>query len=231
MASRRMFSQQIIASDRFLDMPHSTQLLYFHLGMYADDDGFLDNVNGIMRNIGCKTDDVKLLIAKGFVIAFETGVVVIRDWRINNQLRKDRYHRTKHLQERKLLQVLANGEYALINGGCQIGNQMATESSLGESSLGKASIGEYPRADTDTPANIPTIEQVRTFCIEQGLTIDVDVFYNHYDSIGWLVSGKPVKSWQALVRRWYAQDLKRKEQTTAKPSESWLDTLEHIDDE
>lgn len=210
MASRRMFSPTITDSDRFLDMPQSTQLLYFHLGMKADDDGFLDNYNSVIRNAKCNADDLKLLIAKNFVIGFESGVIVIRDWLIHNQIRKDRYHPTKHLQERKLLQVLDNGEYALIDVGCQIGNQMATEVRLGEVSLGKVSIGESECA----PASVPTIEQVKAFCIEQGITIDVDVFFNHYDSIGWTVNGNPVTNWQALVKRWYAQDKQRGKQPT-----------------
>lgn len=227
MASRRMFSQTITNSDRFLDMPHSTQLLYFHLGMQADDDGFLDNYNSIIRNVKCNIDDLKLLAAKGFLIVFDTDVVVIRDWRINNQLRKDRYRRTKYLQERKLLQVLDSGEYDLIDTGCQFGNQMATKSSIVESSIGKVSIGESPRAcacEGAPSVKPPTLDEVKDYCKERNSKIDVERFYNYYASRGWLLSGDvSVRDWQALVKCW-----ETREQPTEQTSQNWLDDLDDI---
>ena len=89
MAERRMFAKTIIDSDSFLDMPLSTQALYFHLSMRADDDGFLNNSKKIQRMVGCSDDDLKLLIAKRFIIPFESGVVVIKHWRIHNYIRSD----------------------------------------------------------------------------------------------------------------------------------------------
>ena len=86
MAKRRMFSQQITDSDAFLDMPLSAQALYFHLGMSADDDGFVNNPKRVQRVIGANEDDLKLLIAKNFIIAFDTGVMVIKHWKINNYI-------------------------------------------------------------------------------------------------------------------------------------------------
>lgn len=215
MANRRMFAKSVIDKDTFTEMPHSAQLLYFYLGMDADDEGFLDNYNGIMRKNGFKVDDLKLLIAKGFVIGFDSGIIVIRDWRVHNQIRNDRFHPTKHLQERAQLQLLSTAEYALLDSGCQIGNQMATEVSIGEYSIGKVSIGE---STADARATVPTIKQIRAFCAEQGITIDVDVFYNHYESVGWTIKDKPIKNWQALVKRWYAQDRQRSQQSVPKPT-------------
>ena len=87
MAERRMFSKSVIDSDMFLDMPLSAQALYFHLGMHGDNDGFISNPKRISRAVGCNNDDIKILIQKGFIIPFESGVVVIRDWKINNTLR------------------------------------------------------------------------------------------------------------------------------------------------
>ena len=87
MAERRMFSKTIIDSDAFLDMPLSTQSLYFHLSMRADDDGFINNPKKIQRMIGCADDDLKLLIAKNFIIPFESGIVVIKHWKIHNYIR------------------------------------------------------------------------------------------------------------------------------------------------
>lgn len=113
MAEKRMFSNKVIGSDAFLEMPDSTQNLYFHLSMYADDDGFVDKPKSIMRMTGKKEDDLKLLIAKSFIIPFDTGVIVIRHWRLNNYLRKDRYNETKYIEEKSKLSILPNGEYEL----------------------------------------------------------------------------------------------------------------------
>ena len=90
MAEKRMFSIRIVDSDAFLDMPLSTQALYFHLGMRADDDGFINNHNKIRKIIGASEDDIKLLIAKSFIIMFESGVIVVKHWHINNYQRSDR---------------------------------------------------------------------------------------------------------------------------------------------
>jgi uncharacterized phage protein (TIGR02220 family) len=95
MAERRMMSKKIIDTDNFLDMPQSTQCLYFHLLLRADDDGFIQSPKSIMRITGCKDDDLKLLNAKGFVIGFETGVIVIRHWRIHNYVQSDRYSKSE----------------------------------------------------------------------------------------------------------------------------------------
>ena len=111
MAERRMFTKKIIDSDAFLDMPLSTQALYFHLNMRADDDGFINNPKKIQRMIGASEDDLKLLIAKRFVLAFETGVIVIKHWRMHNLIRKDRYTPTLYVEEMKSLTVKDIGSY------------------------------------------------------------------------------------------------------------------------
>ena len=113
MAERRMFSKTIVDSDAFLDMPLSTQALYFHLSMRADDDGFLNNTKRIQRLIGATDDDLKLLVMKRFVIPFEDGVVVIKHWRMNNYIRKDRYTQTVYREEFAMLSVKEDGSYAL----------------------------------------------------------------------------------------------------------------------
>lgn len=111
MANRRMFSLDIIDSDKFLDMPQTAQVLYFHLGMRADDDGFIGNPKRIQRMIGSSDDDFKLLMAKGFIIPFENGVCVIRHWKIHNYIRSDRYKKTIYRSEMDMLLTLENGEY------------------------------------------------------------------------------------------------------------------------
>lgn len=111
MAQKRMFDKSITNSDNFLELPDSSQILYFHLSMNADDDGFIDNWKSIMRMTGTKEDDLKILITKSYVIPFDTGVIVIRHWRMNNYLRNDRYKETTHKEEKKLLSLGTNEEY------------------------------------------------------------------------------------------------------------------------
>ena len=114
MAERRMIAKTIIDSDLFLDMPMSTQCLYFHLNMRADDDGFINNPKKIQRMIGCSDDDIKLLIAKNFIIPFESGVVVIKHWKIHNYIRGDRKKDTIFKNEVKMLEIDENGAYELM---------------------------------------------------------------------------------------------------------------------
>ncbi len=106
-----MFAKQIIDSDNFLDMPLSTQALYFHLSMRADDDGFINNPKKIMRMIGAADDDMRILVARQYVLAFETGVVVVRHWKIHNYIQKDRYKETTCLTEKDRIETLPDGSY------------------------------------------------------------------------------------------------------------------------
>ncbi|ELC8383217.1 MAG: phage replication initiation protein [Clostridium perfringens] len=113
MAERRMFSKTIIDSDIFLDMPLSTQALYFHLSMRADDDGFVNNPRKIERMVGCGVDDRKILIAKQFIIPFESGICVIKHWRIHNYIRNDRYKPTMYQEEKEQLLIEENKAYSI----------------------------------------------------------------------------------------------------------------------
>lgn len=120
MAEKRMFSKTIIDSDAFLDMPLSSQALYFHLSMRADDDGFVNSPKKIQRIIGCGDDDLKLLMAKKFLIPFESGIVVIKHWRIHNYIRNDRYKETNYTEEKSMLGIEKNKAYSLLveNNNC-----------------------------------------------------------------------------------------------------------------
>lgn len=142
MAERRMFAKSIIDSDFFLDMPPSTQCLYFHLSMRADDDGFVNSPRKIQRMIGASEDDFRLLVAKRFLIPFDTGVVVIRHWRIHNYIQKDRYKETMYQEERAMLSQDQNGVYNLIDTTCirNVSN-LETQDRLGKDSIGKISLG------------------------------------------------------------------------------------------
>lgn len=113
MAERRMFAKTIVTSDAFLDMPMSARCLYFTLGMFADDDGFVNSPKSIMRQVGASMDDMNILLAKKFVISFESGVIVIKHWRINNYLRSDRYNETKYIEEKSTLEIEETGAYSV----------------------------------------------------------------------------------------------------------------------
>jgi len=199
MAERRMFAKTIIGSDAFLEMPHSTQNLYFQLSMNADDDGFVANPKTIMRAIGAKDDDIKVLLAKQFVIAFESGIVVIRHWKVHNYLRNDRYKETQHLTEKQLISVIDNGEYIL---SIPSDNQMATQEriELGKERLGKVRIVESGSALHKFKK--PTLEEIANYCSENGYNIDPQAFIDYYESNGWRVGKNPMKDWKASVRLW-----------------------------
>jgi hypothetical protein len=113
-----MFAKTIIDSDAFLDMPLSAQALYFHLSMRADDDGFINNPKKIQRMIGNSDDDAKLLITKQFIIPFESGIVVIKHWRIHNYIQKDRYKETTYTKEKSMLKVNDNNTYGMLDTTC-----------------------------------------------------------------------------------------------------------------
>lgn len=147
MAHRRMFSLSVVDTDRFLEMPSSTQALYFHLGMRADDDGFVAAPKSIAAICGCSVDDIRLLAMKGFVQAFETGVLVIIDWKENNKIRKDRYTPTKFTHEKMLLDGNQNGN--------QSDTQTATEW-LPQDRLGKDRIGKVRESKADNAALPPS---------------------------------------------------------------------------
>ncbi|WP_455257468.1 replisome organizer [Peptoniphilus asaccharolyticus] len=126
MADKRMFSLKIVDSDLFLDMPLSSQCLYFHLSMRADDDGFVDNPKKIIKIIGANDDDLKILITKGFVIVFERGIIVITHWKINNYIRNDRRKETLYIKEKEFLSETENGAYIkLENLGIPNDNQVS----------------------------------------------------------------------------------------------------------
>lgn len=134
-----MFSPDIVESDAFLEMPISSQALYFHLGMFADDDGFV-NPRKIMRMIGVGDDDLKVLVGKRFVLIFDNGVIVIKHWKINNLVRKDWYRPTQYGEQLSKLEVKENGAYTE-NAGTSLA--LVNESlTVRPRRLGKVSIGK-----------------------------------------------------------------------------------------
>ena len=205
MAERRMFAKTIIDSDAFLDMPMSAQCLYFHLAMRADDDGFINNPKKIQRMVGASDDDARLLLAKRFLIAFDSGVVVIKHWRIHNYIRNDRYKPTVYTEEMGKLTVKSTGAYTMdTNGiptGIPNGYQMETQVRLGKDSIGKDSLGKGS-AEGRSKFSPPTIEEVRAYCSERKNGVDPQRFIDHYTANGWKVGKNSMKDWKAAVRTW-----------------------------
>ncbi|MCI5904607.1 MAG: replisome organizer [Oscillospiraceae bacterium] len=199
MAERRMFAKTIIDSDTFLDMPLSTQALYFHLSMRADDDGFINNPKKIQRMIGCCDDDLRLLIVKGFIIPFESGIVVIKHWKIHNYIQKDRYKPTIYQEEKSMLEAKENKEYTERVQNVSISE---TQVRLGKDSLelGKDSLDKNPK--TAKRFQPPTLEEVKAYCIERKNNVDPERFIDYYTSNGWLVGKTKMKDWKAAVRTW-----------------------------
>lgn len=204
MAERRMFAKTIIDSDAFLDMPLSTQSLYFHLSMRADDDGFINNPKKIQRMIGCAEDDLKLLILKNFIIPFESGIVVIKHWKIHNYIRNDRYKETVYQKEKAMLDIQNNNAYTV---GIPNGSHTAVEMDT-QVRIGKESIVKYNRESEQTVKRFtpPTVEEVQAYCQERGNNIDPEQFVDFYASKGWKVGNNSMKDWKACVRTWEKRD-------------------------
>ena len=129
MAQRRMFSQKVIETDKFLDMALTAQSLYFHLGMNADDDGFVGNPKSIKRMTGASEDDLKALVEKDYLIVFDDGVVVIKDWLVSNYVKKDRYTPTIYTDDMKLIGLDKNKRYQFVSDLEPERNQVGTEMS------------------------------------------------------------------------------------------------------
>jgi hypothetical protein len=155
MAERRMFNKSIIDSDLFLDMPLSTQALYFHLAMRADDEGFVDNPRKIMRMIGSEEDSLRLLTAKQFIIPFDSGVVVIRHWKLHNYIQKDRYHDTIYQNEKAMLTTDKSGVYITSDTGCvQLVNKLDTNCIQSVSRFDTSCVQDDNNLDTTCTQNV-----------------------------------------------------------------------------
>ena len=197
MARRRMFSLDVVDTDRFLDMPSSTQALYFHLGMRADDDGFVASPKRTTAMCGCSADDLNLLAAKGFVRPFESGVLVIVDWKKNNLLRPDRYTPTQFQKEKAQLGIPAVNQSTY---------QRVPQASIGKDSIDKVSLKRERKADKPPRPRFtpPSEDEAINYFDEQGSSAaEAKSFLDYYAAIGWKVGGRAtVKNWQAAARNW-----------------------------
>lgn len=178
MAEKRMYSKKITETDDFLSLPLSTQALYFHLGMNADDDGFVSSPVKVMRMIGANKNELDLLLVKRYLITFGDGVVVIRHWRINNYLRSDRYTPTLYVTEKEQLVQLENGSYELKNNvGIPMVDQMDTQYSIDKDSKDKKSIDKEDMCDTKPVDITPQLKTIITILLNDGSEFEVKEEY------------------------------------------------------
>ena len=203
MAQKRMFSLSVVDTDKFLEMPVSARLLYYELGMRADDDGFVNNWKKILTFTGLKEDDIKILIAKQFIIPFDSGVIVIKHWRLNNYLQNDRTKPTIYQDEYKQLGLDENNVYTM-DTKCI---HSIDKNSIDKNSIDKNSISaKQMLSQRFTP---PTLEEVKSYCLERNNKVDAQRFIDFYESKGWMIGKSKMKDWKACVRTWEKEDNKQ----------------------
>ena len=196
MAERRMFTKKITDSDAFVELPSAAQALYFHLNQGADDDGFNNQVQMAMWKAHASIDDLKVLLAKNYIIRFESGVIVIKHWRMHNTLRKDRYTPTNFQEELNQLGLKDNGAYTL---GCQV-----VAERLPQVSIGKVSLGEDRLVTTTTTEAAPTLTEVYIYfrsCVDEGYLSEAEKFHAYNTKRGW----DCLPNWKATADLWIAR--------------------------
>lgn len=241
MAERRMFAKTIVTSDAFLDMPATARSLYMLLGVMADDDGFVNAPRSIMRMSGATEDDMKLLIAKRFVLTFESGVVVIKHWRIHNLIQKDRYKETKYLEEKATLALDENNAYTeadpVVYPECiQPASKVEPQVRLGKDSTGKSRVGE-DNGEAEPPK--PSRHKYGMYknvllSDEEYQKLQEEFPHDYTERIERLSeyiasTGKKYKSHLATIRAWARKDTAYKAGSKAKSSNPFLDMLEEGD--
>lgn len=218
MAKKRMFSVDIVGSDAFLDLPHTAQALYFQLGMRADDDGFVGNPKTIQRIAGTKASDLELLVKKRFLIQFPSGVVVIKHWKINNDIKKDRYSPTVYTDEFQMLYTKDNKAYTerstnvstLDTEPAQNVSTLDTQYSIDKNSKDKDSIVLCKHAHGFFSNVFLTDEEM------QKLSSEIPNIDDYIERLSNYLANnkKEYKSHCATIRNWYRRDVEKTEQIT-----------------
>lgn len=216
MAERRMFARAVTGGARFLRMPVTSRLLYYDLGMAADDDGCVEAF-AVMRMTGATEDDLKVLVSKGFVKILNDDLVsLILDWKVNNYIQKDRYHPSIYAKllndqsvDTECIQDVSNLDTQVRLGKVSIG-----KASIGKASTGEVRAGE-PAQSAKPPARTrfspPSVQEIEEYCREKGFLLDAERFVDYYASIGWRVGKNPMKDWRAAVRTWVKKDTPKPE--------------------
>ena len=202
MAERRMFAKTIVTSDAFLDMPLSARCLYFTLGMFADDDGFVNNPKSIMRQVGACTDDLNLLLVKRFILSFDSGVIVIKHWRIHNYIRNDRYKETKYIEEKSTLMLDDKGAYTECGiDGIPLVSKMDTQVRLGEDKLSKDRLGEETTTTTEAAPTLTEVYMYFRSCMDEDYISEAEKFHAYNAKRGW----DCLPEWEATADLWIAR--------------------------
>ena len=232
MANKRMYSKDVTDSDAFIEMSSAAQALYFHLNQGADDDGFNNQVQIAMIKAHAGTDDLKVLMAKHFVIRFECGVIVIKHWRLHNTLRKDRYTPTNYQEELSLLGIKDNGVYTL---GCQ---EVAERLPSGCPSIDKISVVESSVVEGSIEEAAPPKPVRHKYGRYKNVLLTDEDFdklqeefpHDYSDRIERLSeyiasSGKSYKNHLATIRNWARKDKSQGKPAAAKSSNPFLDMV------
>lgn len=204
MANKRMFALDVIDTDRFCEMPVSARLLYYELGMRGDDEGFVQNPKRIMLTTGTTVDDLKVLAAKGYVILFDSGVLVITHWQKNNFIQKDRFHETTCLAEKAQIQTTDSKKYALLpaGNGLDTGCIQPVSNMEAQVRLDQTRVEKKTRTPSSRRFTPPTVEDVESYCQERGNAVDAQRFVDFYAASGWMRGKSPIRDWKACVRTW-----------------------------
>ena len=214
-----MFAKTIVTSDAFLDMPLSARCLYFTLGMLADDDGFVNSPKSIMRQVGASQDDLNILLGKRFILAFESGVIVIKHWRIHNYIQKDRYKESKYIEEKATLMIDEKGAYTEC---IQDVYRMDTQVRVGKDRLVKDSLGEGS-GSVATATTATEGDQLKlvggslgkgvVYLSDRQLSdlmdkLGLDAFNRYVDRLATFIidNNAHVKSHYDTILKWYAED-------------------------
>ena len=209
MAERRMFTKKVSDSDAFIEMSAAAQALYFHLNQGADDDGFNNQVQMAMWKSHASIDDLKVLMAKNFIIRFESGVIVIKHWRMHNTLRKDRYAPTNFQEELVMLGVKENEAYTL--NGCQTVAKGLPQDSIGKYSIDKDNKEKQEKKAKNRKEFVPpTYEQVLEYGKEKNREDIVQEFYDYFTVGNWVDSkGNKVLNWKQKFLTWCSKNPKK----------------------
>lgn len=207
MAEKRMFAKSIVLTDAFLDMPMSARCLYFTLGMLADDDGFVGSPKSIMRQCGASQDDLMVLLSKRFVLGFDSGVIVIKHWRINNYLQANRHRPTTYQEELASLMIDEKGSYTEAGRTLCLTNAEQVLNSCSENADTDKNSIDKNRLDKGSKFTPPTLEEVQAYAKERESSTDPVKFWQYYDAGGWKDGqGKPVKNWKQKFLTWEKHD-------------------------
>lgn len=225
MAERRMITRKVTDDDNFIALSSSAQALYLHLNMSADDDGFCNQISTAMFRSHASVQDLEALLSKRFLLQFDSGVIVIKHWRMANALRKDRYTPTAFQEEMAKLKLKDNSSYTIsedvvaswLPDGCQVVAERLPQARQDKDRIDKDSIGKASQG-------APSLDDVKKYAQETGSNVVPERFYKFYSDKDWMTGSEKINDWKALFRKWSADEKpkKQKQYSTAKEYASMM---------